>query len=166
MSETRPIAGFDGYFASSDGTIWTAKRKGGASRAAGQRGELVPLKTSPNRRGYLLVGLDVKGRNVSRFVHRLILETFVGPRPDGKEACHFPDHDKSNNALSNLRWDTHDENIRDNYRGLPPVTRKVCTTCPGLKEIDEFYLDKRAADGHKSQCKSCHRAGTERRSGS
>lgn len=38
-------------------------------------------------------------------VHVLVLEAFVGPRPDGMEGCHN-DGDPSNNRLSNLRWDT------------------------------------------------------------
>ena len=159
VGDARPIPGFEGYFATADGKIWTSKRKGGNARAAGLRGELRPLKANPNKRGYLLVGLDVDGRNVSRFVHRLILETFVGPRPEGKEACHFPDHEKSNNALSNLRWDTHDENIEDNYRNVTPSETKVCRGLCGLeKPRGDFYGDKRARDGLKTECKSCHLA--------
>jgi len=47
-----------------------------------------------------------------QLVHRLVLEAFVGPCPDGMEACHL-DSDKTNNRVSNLRWDTHLENMRD-----------------------------------------------------
>jgi hypothetical protein len=51
----------------------------------------------------------------SRYVHRLVLETFVGPCPEGMEACHY-DGDRSNNALSNLRWDTRAANAADRIR--------------------------------------------------
>ena len=37
-------------------------------------------------------------------VHRLVLETFIGYRPDGLECCHWDDV-KTNNRLDNLRWD-------------------------------------------------------------
>jgi hypothetical protein len=39
-------------------------------------------------------------------VHVLVLEAFVGPRPEGMQACHFPDRDKTNNDVTNLRWGT------------------------------------------------------------
>jgi hypothetical protein len=47
------------------------------------------------------------------YVHRLVLETFVGPRPPGMEGCHFPDRDPANNRLNNLRWDTRQANVND-----------------------------------------------------
>ncbi len=50
---------------------------------------------------------------MQRLVHRLILEAFVGPCPRGKESCHFPDRNPTNNRLENLRWDTHAANGRD-----------------------------------------------------
>ncbi len=46
------------------------------------------------------------------FVHRLVLLTYVGPCPEGMEACHN-DGDKSNNHVSNLRWDTRKNNHKD-----------------------------------------------------
>jgi hypothetical protein len=48
-------------------------------------------------------------------VHRIVLATFVGPCPDGYEACHN-DGDPTNNNLSNLRWDTHRSNVDDTKR--------------------------------------------------
>jgi len=48
-------------------------------------------------------------------VHRLVLETFIGPAPDGCEGCHN-DGDALNNRLDNLRWDTHRENQKDSMR--------------------------------------------------
>lgn len=157
LLEKRAVAGFLGYFVDACGVVWTEKRKGGNDRTAGKTGPLRPLKQQRNKRGYCLVGLDRGGRNVSRFVHRLVLEAFVGPRPVGKEACHFPDHEKSNNRLANLRWDTHAENEKDDYRARPLVLTKVCRRCGGEpKPIAEFYTDKRASDGLQSECRTCH----------
>src|SRR6266567_540688 len=45
-------------------------------------------------------------------IPRLVLETFVGPCPPGKECCHWDD-DPSNNNLSNLRWGSHFDNTED-----------------------------------------------------
>jgi hypothetical protein len=45
-------------------------------------------------------------------VHQLVLLAFVGPRPPGKVASHLDD-DRTNNALSNLAYQTHRENMLD-----------------------------------------------------
>jgi hypothetical protein len=47
-------------------------------------------------------------------VHRLVLEAFVGPCPEGMEGCHN-DGNRLNNDLSNLRWGTRSDN-RDDAR--------------------------------------------------
>lgn len=47
-----------------------------------------------------------------RPVHQLVLEAFVGPRPDGQQARHLDD-DKSNNTLANLAWGTKSENLQE-----------------------------------------------------
>lgn len=152
----RPIPQFPGYLASDDGRIWTTKRKGGNDRSAGRTGEPRELRYSVDRRGYLRVSLDMNGKVLSRRVHQLVLEAFVGPCPPGLEGCHFPDESKLNNRLSNLRWDTHAENIRDRVRGREPATLKQCRRCGDVKPMSEFYRDSRASDGLKSECKACH----------
>ena len=45
-------------------------------------------------------------------VHRLVLETFIGPCPDGMECRHL-DGDAANNNISNLAWGTRKENDAD-----------------------------------------------------
>lgn len=152
----RDVVGFPGYHIGDDGSVWTSKIKGGNNRTPGRRGALRRLKIQRNERGYCMVGFDVDGRNETRFVHQLVLEAFVGPKPDGLEGCHYPDHDKTNNRLTNLRWDTHAENARDAYRDLPPAVEKTCRRCGETKSVAAFYTDKRAADGLKTECKTCH----------
>src|SRR5882672_10110237 len=105
--DLRLIPGFPCYLAGADGTIWTLKRKGGNDRGAGRLGAPRQLKTHQNGAGYHVVNLDVGGKNQSRLVHRLVLETFRGPPPPGYSGCHYPDTNKSNNRIENLRWDTH-----------------------------------------------------------
>lgn len=70
------------------------------------------LKQSDNGRGYSKVCLWRDGHESSRYVHRLVLLAFVGEPPPHCEACHN-DGIRSNNNLSNLRWDTHAANHAD-----------------------------------------------------
>lgn len=63
-----------------------------------------------NVRGYRAVCLRRDNRSYHLRIPRLVLETFVGPCPDGCEAAHL-DGSKTNDALDNLAWVTHQENI-------------------------------------------------------
>jgi hypothetical protein len=119
--EYRPIPGFTGYKAGSDGSIWSCwemswpKGRIGIEWVATDQWH--KLKPGQNRSGHLHVHMRADGgvskKNVA--VHHLILISFVGPRPEGLEGCHN-DGNPANNAASNLRWDTHRENLRDRHR--------------------------------------------------
>lgn len=62
-----------------------------------------------NRFGHVSVAL---GKGNSRCVHTLVLEAFVGPRPDGFDACH-KNGVGGDNRLVNLRWASRSDNNRD-----------------------------------------------------
>lgn len=67
-------------------------------------------------KGYMEVILTSDSGVVKHFrVHRLVLELFVGPRPEGLEGCHG-DGNRANNLLSNLRWGTPESNWEDRRR--------------------------------------------------
>jgi hypothetical protein len=107
------IAGWEGkYEVSSYGRVRSVNRimVDSLGRRRPINGRL--LKPRPNKDGHLQVTLS-NIQTSMRYVHHLVLETFVGPRPDGSQACHFPDKDPSNNCLSNLRWGTAKDNARD-----------------------------------------------------
>jgi len=95
----KPIPGQRGYFADRNGNIWSINSKDG-----------VPRKLKPGlTRGYY--GVSLSGKR-SFYVHRLILQTFVGVCPDGMQSCHN-NGKRSDNRLSNLRWDTFKNNHAD-----------------------------------------------------
>lgn len=111
MSEQwRPVIGYEGLYEVSD-----CGRVRGVARILphGRQWKGRVLKAFPNNHGYMTVNLSACGRVIAKRVHCLVLEAFVGPRPSGCEARHFPDGDKSNNAVSNLSWATHVENEAD-----------------------------------------------------
>ena len=68
----------------------------------------------PTRRpdGYWHLTLSLNGKLQTMYLHRIVLEAFVGARPDGMEALHRDDN-QNNNCVSNLRWGTHGENCID-----------------------------------------------------
>lgn len=65
-------------------------------------------------KGYMGVYLHGADRS-RRYVHQVVLEAFVGPCPPGMECLHENDV-KTDNRLSNLRWDTRRENMRESMR--------------------------------------------------
>jgi hypothetical protein len=105
-----------GYRVGTDGSVWSClARRGTCAYVPTEAWRR--LKPSATGNGYLAVCL--RGRWWA--VHRLILETFIGLRPDGMECCHA-DGNRANNALANLRWDTPQANAADAIRhGTKPL---------------------------------------------
>jgi hypothetical protein len=79
------------------------------------RNYLPRLLTAVINNGYGYFTLVAHGKRIRRGIHALVLETFVGPRPQGLYACHR-DGNKSNNSLENLKWATPTENQDDRVK--------------------------------------------------
>ncbi len=108
----REIFGFPGYAVSDDGFVWSCWQC--CSRIMTDKWH--QLRGRVVRGGYLQVALYRDGKPTFRYVHNLVLEAFVGPRPKGMEACHAPDNDRTNNAINNLRWGTPKSNGEDKVK--------------------------------------------------
>jgi hypothetical protein len=136
----RDIPGYPGYRVGSDGTVWSCRTLFGPPtdkwhplklclRPGGVRYRTVRLRAEPN------------GKPRSLYVHRLVLEAFVGPCPAGMEACHA-DGDPENNTVGNLRWDTRTANHADKarhgtlLRGERVASAKV--TAEKIREVFEL----------------------------
>jgi hypothetical protein len=156
--EWRPI--IDGYEVSNLGRVRSLDRivtmKNGVSRR--RRGRILkPFKGDAYN--HQVVSLGHRDR---RYVHILVLNAFVGPRPsEAHEACHN-DGDPLNNALANLRWDTASANQRDRLRhGTHHYARR--THCDdGHKFTPEnTYIRVRTGLRGTSEsrvCRTCKRA--------
>lgn len=66
---------------------------------------------TPMWAGRAKVRLSTKPRTDFDVSH-LVAETFIGPRPEGGVVMHRDD-DPRNNAVSNLRWGTQQDNVHD-----------------------------------------------------
>lgn len=101
------------------------------------------LRQSLGSSGYLQVGLTIRGKGGHKMVHRMVLETFVGPCPNGMEACHGP-RGKLDNHLDNLRWGTHQENVAESVaQGI----HAYGTRCGNSKLNEEQVAEIRACVG-------------------
>jgi hypothetical protein len=54
----------------------------------------------------------VFGQGLCLYIHRLVVEAFIGPIPRGMDVCHA-DGNRQNNRLENLRIDTRSGNLAD-----------------------------------------------------
>ena len=99
MANLKDVVGFPGYLVGLDGSVWSCWTKQGVQLDVWHE-----LIGSPNKGGYLCVGLWRERRQHTIPIHRLVLEAFVGPRPSGMQCRHYPDTSKTNNRLSNISW--------------------------------------------------------------
>lgn len=133
--EYRYVKGFPDHRVGNDGTVWSRHRS---------KGWKLMKPTPAGSWGYPRVVLSPGQK--SKLVHRLVLEAFVGPCPDGLQACHG-DGDKCNNRLSNLRWDTPKANMDDmkrhgTYRHGPTHHRATAKVTP--RTVSRMRADHRA----------------------
>jgi len=106
--EIRHCPGFVGYAVGTNGEVWSCMHNGPGSRAR-RKWKLLSGSIHNN---YRCICLRRSGHSFDRKRAILVLEAFVGPCPSGMEICHN-NGDAKNDLLSNLRWDTHRNNIQD-----------------------------------------------------
>lgn len=117
-------------------------------------GQLLSLRTT-DRDGRPRVSLTGGAKVRTRPVHRLVLEAFVGPCPDGMEGCHS-NGDTSDNRLVNLRWDTKSANMQDCLaHGRHGKLRK--THCP---KGHPYAGDNLYQNSNSRKCRTCQNART------
>lgn len=106
--EIRPIPWAPGYAVSAAGFVISI-RKWNQDPTAIYR----VLRTMRHTGGYPQVNLTVSRKSHIRTVHTLVAEAFLGPKPfPGAEVRHR-DGNPENNAVANLLWSTHADNMAD-----------------------------------------------------
>lgn len=151
QEEWRPVVGREGcYEVSSKGDARSLDRITTRSDGVRRRLKGKPLKASPDDNGYLRVSISSDKPRLVR-IHILVLEAFVEPRPEGLVGCHN-DGDVTNNAVTNLRWDTCSANNFDIVKhGRSWQARK--THCKNGHEFTPENTYIRPKGGRK--CRAC-----------
>jgi hypothetical protein len=107
----KPINGFnDLYEVSNLGRVRSLDRLD----TRGYKIKGVILKLSVANNGYYMVDLRRGELRRNCTVHRLVLETFVGPCSEGMECRHL-DGCETNNKVENLAWGTRLENKKGQH---------------------------------------------------
>lgn len=110
MTRWRTIPSHPAYEVSRDGRV----RRATAGRGA-RPGRELALQT--HKTGYLYAHLREGGKRTACRVHRLVVEAWVGPIPEGYEVNHL-DGDRANNRVDNLQIVTPSENVTHSYAVL------------------------------------------------
>jgi hypothetical protein len=152
--EWRPVVGHEAlYEVSSLGRVRSVDRVVPHSLYGTARltGRILKQQKSPAAT-YASVGFGSHGKY---YVHRLVLDAFVGPKPEGMVSCHA-NGDHLDNRIENLRYDTYSANIYDAVRhGTYSNGQSKKTHCIRHHEFTPENTHVRG-DG-KRQCKECNR---------
>ena len=152
-----PVVGYEGlYEVSNTGRVRSLDRIVITKRGHTQFYQGRELSPAVKASGHLSVQICREGRFLRRHIHRLVLEAFVGPCPEGMECCHN-DGNPANNRVENLRWDTHSSNILDKQgHGTDHQVNK--TRCPQGHEYTPEYTPEntRVRQGGRA-CMACVR---------
>lgn len=162
MADTQPtneqwrdIPGWEGLYQVSDlGRVRSLDRpvihKNGMIQ--NRQGKL--LRFAVMQRGHLRVSLSRDGKTVRKYVHQLVVESFIGAFPEGTETLHA-DGDPANNHVSNLRAGSRSENVLDMVSHGDHVQARKTHCAQGHPYSPE---NTRLVKGKWRECKTCRRA--------
>jgi hypothetical protein len=100
MTLTKFVVGFPNYLVRVSGEVWSLRLRR-------------PLRPFPHNDGHLFVDLCSRGVKHRRFVHVVVLEAFVGPRPTAVHQARHLNGNPADNRAVNLAWGTAKENQGD-----------------------------------------------------
>ena len=145
----KPVKSFEGLYEVNEQAVIRSIERNGT-----KKGGRV-LKHSTDSDGYKLVKMRNKKIIKTMKVHRVVAEAFI-PNPLNKPQVNHKDHDKSNNHVDNLEWNTRTENIRHMFKSglykgnfgrvkvlqIDPLTNEVIKEYDSLKQAGkELNID-------------------------
>lgn len=106
----KDIPNYDGYQVSNLGRIKSLPKLHNCYNGKSYFTKEKILKGNKNSKGYFRVPLKNGKKSTIQFVHRLVAQAFI-PNPENKPCVNHKDCMVTNNAVSNLEWCTHKENM-------------------------------------------------------
>jgi len=104
----KPIKDFQGYFINEKGEVFS-------SIIYRRYKDKLRKVSTYDAWGYKTVTLQKNRKSNKRFVHRLVLQTFIGECPKGFQCRHL-NGDKQDCRLENLKWGSRSENQLDRIK--------------------------------------------------
>lgn len=144
IEEWRPIRGYEGiYDVSSHGRVRSLPRVDCVGRRRKGKIILTNLATA----GYPKVMLQDNRTRVTRLIHILVAEAFLGARPEEHTVNHI-DGNKANNLVTNIEWATLSQQQLHRYRVLKKGAAHGEThCCAKLTERQVVGIRDRWANG-------------------
>ena len=105
---------------------------------------LMPIKAG---NGYLVVNLCRDGKRKTVYVHRLVIEAFLGNAPSPNHQVNHKNGDRTDNRVENLEWVTPSENNKHAFRALDKKPTNMKGEANGnarlndrmVRQIRKFY---------------------------
>lgn len=122
------------YYITKEGKIWSSYKN-------------MFLKTQISEHGYENVHLSINKKKISKYVHRLMAETYLGFKGEENKVINHKDGNKLNNNLSNLEIITSSENLYHAYKNnlKKPSNKKTTPFCRNLE--NEIWKNILGFDG-------------------
>lgn len=142
----KEIKDFPGYFITEDGRVYSAWNQ---KREKGIQGIITYLdydnlneKVLYNGvRGYYEIGIQYKGKQYTKKVHRLVAEAFI-KNPENLTHVNHIDENKLNNHVSNLEWVTPAQNcVHSNCRYKWQIKNLTDNTIVEVINLRQFCRD-------------------------
>jgi hypothetical protein len=138
----KDIPKFEGrYQASNLGRIKSLSRKclgkSGSYRVCRER--ILKLSKHPNGYVYIKLRQTSTSKQKSYSAHKLIVNSFLGPAPNGLEINH-KDGNSSNNNILNFEFISHQQNTAHGFRTLGTKGYSIDTKCT-VKYIARIFID-------------------------
>lgn len=135
--QIKPIEGFENSYAITNfGRVWSYLSKKW-------------LKTTINQRGNHTREYVSLGRGNKRYIHQLVAKAFI-PNPNNYKEVDHIDANGLNNHADNLRWVTHDQNMKNDN-----TIENVKKNHGWFVEIEEIETGK-VFYGYEEAAAACH----------
>lgn len=150
--EWRAVPGYEGlYEVSSKGRVRTPGRTVTVTKTYPARimKQAIRGRAKDGKPNSVFVALYKNAKKNQLSVHSMVLEAFIGPRPENMVGCHN-DGNPANNDASNLRWDTQSGNCMDKHKhGTSPCGEKQYMH--KLTKLQVIEIRKRAMPRNHAQ---------------